>query len=379
MSTKNIITRALPADYVENLIERAKPVTRANPYSDGRLLAADVPVPLADITRDETLQPRDGLKDAHVRAIQTAIEGDVELPAIVLYRLGDTLALVDGWHRFAAHQRAGKDKIRADIYDGDREDALAHAGAANVGDKLGLTASERKSVLLALLKSSKYSRRSARELGRMVGVSHNTVSRYKRELDAGEGGQIDQVDTRSVPPPAADLEGIAQYPPPGRVIRRSERGEDELQPRPLTPGEAVTISIAPPPSPPKPEPVRHIAAYTSRKRLVGVGWLREATPASVAVLLLREAIPSGFLEMFEAVQLVVGGWLVMPLERHSEPLWAALERQGLRLATWAVNADGEVWLVWGAGPPPRGVPRRVGDLSELVSALDAGSGLLVEI
>lgn len=373
------IKRALDPSYLDELISAAK-ATRANPHSEGQLVAADVMVPLDDITRDTTLQPRDGLKESHVRALVEAVEAGVPIAPIVLYKLGDTLTLVDGWHRWTAYQRAGQTKIAADIYEGDREDAVAHAGAANVGDKLGLTASERVTFLRALLKLPKYAKRSDRQLARMVGVSPRTVAKYKLERQRGEDdAQNAQVDTRSVPPAAADLEGIAQYPPPGRVLRRSERGEDELQPRPLTPGEAVTISIAPPPAPPKPEPVRHIAAYTSRKRLVGVGWLREATPASVAVLLLRETIPSGFMEMFEAVQLVVGGWLVMPLERHSEPLWAALERQGLRLATWAVNADGEVWLVWGAGPPPRGVPRRVGDLSELVSALDAGSGLLVEI
>lgn len=373
------IKRVLDPQYLDDLISAAK-ATRANPYSDGQLVAADVMIPLDDVTRDTTLQPRDGLKESHVRGLVEAIEAGVPIAPIVLYKLGETLTLVDGWHRWTAYQRTGATKIAADIYEGERDDAQAHAGAANVGDKLGLTASEKVRFLRSLLRLPKYAKGSDRALARMCGTSPSTVAKYKREMQRGAAGvQTEQVDTRSVAPPAADLEGIAQYPPPGRVLRRSERGEDELQPRPLTPGETVTISIAPPPAPPKPPPVRHIAAYTSRKRIVGVGWLREAEPASVAVLLLREAIPSGFMEMFEAVQLVPGGWLVMPLERHSEPLWAALDRQGLRLATWAVNGEGEVWLVWGATPPPRGVPRRVGDLSELVSALDAGSGLLVEI
>jgi hypothetical protein len=377
MSAKNVIVRALPADHVERLIERAKPVTRANPYSDGRLLAADVLVPIADITRDETLQPRDGLKDAHVRAIQTAIEGDVEMPAVILYQLGDTLALVDGWHRLAAHQRAGKEKLRADIYEGDRDDALAHAGAANVGDKLGLTAGERKSVLLSLLRSPKYSRRSARELGRMVGVSHSTVTKYKRELDAGESGQSGQPDTRSVSL-TADLEGITQHPAPGRVLRRAEGRADEIQPRHVQPGEALTVTQIVPPAPPEPA-VRHVAAYTSRKRVVGVGWLRECEDDKIAILYCPDRVPVGLTDFLRSSQIVAGGAVVIPLELHSEGTWAELVKQGLALLWWATGPGGEVWLVWGAGRPPRGVPSRVGDLGELISALDAGRGLLVEI
>lgn len=380
MSTKNVIVRALPADYVERLIERAKPVTRANPYSDGRLLAADVLVPISDITRDETLQPRDGLKDAHVRAIQAAIDGDVELPAVILYQLGDTLALVDGWHRLAAHQRAGKEKLRADIYEGDRDDALAHAGAANVGDKLGLTTSERKSVLLSLLKSPKYSRRSARELGKMVGVSHSTVTKYKRELEAGEGGQIGQPDTRSVSLAAAtaDLEGIAQHPAPGRVLRRSEGRADEIQPRHVAPGDTLTVTQIVPPAPPEPVS-RYTSAYTSRKRVVGVGWLRECEDDKIAILYCPDNIPVGLTDFLRPAQLVTGGALVIPLELHSEGTWAELVKQGLALLWWATGPQGEVWMVWGAGRAPRGLPQRVGDLGELISALDGGRGLLVEI
>ncbi len=377
MSTKNVIVRALPADYVERLIERAKPVTRANPYSEGKLAAAGVEVPLDDITRDETLQPRDGLKDAHVRAIQTALESGVEMPPVVLYQLGDTLALVDGWHRFAAHQRAGKTKISADLYDGDRDDAIAHAGAANVGDKLGLTASERVSFLLALLKLPKYRKLSDRALARMVGVAAATVAKYKRQMDQG-AAQNEQVEARSVSL-AADLEGIAQHPAPGRVLRRSEgRALDEIQPRHVQPGDALTVTQIVPPAPPEPA-VRHVAAYTSRKRVVGVGWLRECEDDKIAILYCPDRVPVGLTDFLRSSQIVAGGAVIIPLELHSEGTWAELVKQGLALLWWATGPGGEVWLVWGAGRPPRGVPQRVGDLGELISALDAGRGLLVEI
>lgn len=378
MSTKNIITRALPADYVERLVEMARPVTRTNPYSDGVLLAADVLVALDDITRDETLQPRDGLKETHVRAIQAALDSDVELPPVILYQLGDTLALVDGWHRYAAHQRGGKTKIRADLYQGDRDDAQAHAGAANVGDKLGLTASERKSVLLVLLKSPKYAKRSARELGRMVGVSHATVAKYKRELDAAAGGQIDQPDTRSVSPPSGDLAGIEQHgPAPGRVMRRTETALAEIQPRPIEPGTIVTLSGE---TQPRQEPaLPYVAAYTSRSRKVGVGWLREAGEGQIGILTCADEIPGGFANFFRPEQLTLEGLLIIPLELRGEPLWAQLRDGAMSVVWYATGPGGEVWLVWGRGSQPRKVPRRVGALGELVSALDGGTGLLVEM
>jgi hypothetical protein len=376
MSPKNIITRALPADYVERLVEMAKPVTRANPYSDGVLLAADVLVTLDDITRDETLQPRDGLKESHVRSIQDALEAGVEMPPVILYQIGNTILMVDGWHRDAAHQRMGKGKIRADIYQGDRDDAQAHAGAANIGDKLGLTASERKGVLLILLRSPKYSRRSARELGRMAGVSHVTVAKYKREMDAA-AGHFDQPDTRSVAP-TDDLAGIEQRgPAPGRVMRRTETALAELQPRPIEPGTIVTLSGETQPR--QEAALPYVAAYTSRSRKVGVGWLREAGEGQIGILAVADEIPSGFANFFEPDQLTLDGLLILPLELRGEALWAQLRDGAMSVVWWATGPAGEVWLVWGRGSQPRKVPRRVGNLGELISALDGGTGLLVEM
>jgi ParB-like chromosome segregation protein Spo0J len=373
-----VIKRALDPQYLDDLIAGARP-DRPNPYSEGRLAAADVMVPLDDITRDESLQPRQGVKEAHVRAIQDAIEAGVDIAPIVLYQLGDTLALVDGWHRYAAHQRAGKGKIRADIYEGDREDATAHAGAANVGDKLGLTASEKVSFLKAILRLPKYAKRSDRALGRMVGTSPRTVAKYRTEMDraAGEAAQNAQPDTRSVAP-TDDLAGIEQRgPAPGRVMRRTETALDELKPRPIEPGTIVTLSGETRPR--QEAALPYVAAYTSRSRKVGVGWLREAGEGQIGILAVADEIPSGFANFFEPDQLTLDGLLILPLELRGEALWAQLRDGAMSVVWWATGPAGEVWLVWGRGSQPRKVPRRVGNLGELISALDGGTGLLVEM
>ena len=373
-----VIKRALDPQYLDDLIAGARP-DRPNPYSEGRLAAADVLVPLDDVTRDESLQPRDGIRETHARAIQDAIEAGVEMPPIVLYKIDDLLVLVDGWHRYAAHQRTGKAKLRADIYEGDREDALAHAGAANVGDKLGLTASEKVSFLKALLRLPKYAKRSARAIARMVGVSTTTVTKYQRELDraAGESVHTGQADTRSVPP-SDDLAGIEQRGlAPGRVMRRTETALAELKPRPIEPGTIVTLSGE---TQPRQEPVvAYNKAYTSRSRKVGVGWLREAEDEQIGILTCADEIPSGFANYFKPRQLTLEGLLIIPLELRGEPLWAQLRDGAMSVVWYATGPAGEVWMVWGRASQPRGVPRRVGDLGELVSALDAGSGLLVEM
>lgn len=377
------IRKPLDPSYLDDLIASAR-ATRANPYSEGKLTAADVMVPLDDVTRDESLQPRDGLKETHTRALVAAIEEGVDVPAVVLYQLGNELVLADGWHRFAAHQRAGKNKIRADIYEGDREDAIAHAGAANVGDKLGLTASEKVRFLRSLLRLPKYAKNSDRALARMVGTSPTTVAKYKREMQRGaEGVQNGQVNKNTGSPPDADpgvIEGVRQHqPPPGRVIKRGAEGEDEIKPRPIVTGDVLTYSLPAAPADPVPAPLRYVEAHTSRKRVVGIGYLRDLAPASIAVLTVPVEIPSGFLETFEPTCLVPGGWLILPLAVRSEVMWAALDKKGLSLVAWATNPLGDVWMVWGAAPRPRGLPRRINDLGELVSALDAGSGQLVEL
>jgi ParB-like chromosome segregation protein Spo0J len=373
-----LIKRALDPAYLDDLIAGARP-DRPNPYSEGKLAAADLMVPLDDITRDESLQPRQGVKESHVKAIQDAIESGVDIAPIVLYQLGDTLALVDGWHRYAAHQRAGKGKIRADVYEGDREDATAHAGAANVGDKLGLTASEKVSFLKAILRLPKYARRSDRALGRMVGTSPRTVAKYRTEMDraAGEGAQNAQPDTRSVSPPTDDLAGIEQRGlAPGRVMRRTETALNELKPRPIEPGTIITLSGE---TQPDQYAVAYVAAYTSRSRKVGVGWLREAGEGAVGILAVAGEIPGGFANFFKPDQLTLDGLLIIPLELRGEPLWAQLRDGAMSVVWYATGQAGEVWMVWGRGSQPRKVPRRVGALGELISALDAGTGLLVEM
>jgi hypothetical protein len=59
-----------------------------------------------------------------------------ELPPIAVFRLEDqTLLLVDGYHRVAAAQKAGRTTIDADIREGTRADAVTLAAAVAVRER----------------------------------------------------------------------------------------------------------------------------------------------------------------------------------------------------------------------------------------------------
>jgi ParB-like chromosome segregation protein Spo0J len=59
-----------------------------------------------------------------------------ELPPVAVFRLEDqTLLLVDGYHRVAAAQKAGRTTIDADIREGTRADAVKLAADVAVRER----------------------------------------------------------------------------------------------------------------------------------------------------------------------------------------------------------------------------------------------------
>lgn len=65
-------------------------------------------VQIADIVRDARLQCRVEVQQETVRAYAELLKDGTELPPVSLLRVDEQLLLVDGWHRVAAAQAAGR-------------------------------------------------------------------------------------------------------------------------------------------------------------------------------------------------------------------------------------------------------------------------------
>jgi hypothetical protein len=88
-------------------------------------------IAIAEITVDRSLQLREAMDHAAIDEYAAAIGRGDPFPPITLFRVGDELVVVDGFHRLVAYSKAGLDKLPATVFEGDYKAALAFAIAAN--------------------------------------------------------------------------------------------------------------------------------------------------------------------------------------------------------------------------------------------------------
>lgn len=113
--------------------------------------------------------------DGHVRLLMEVLD---HLPPILVHQ--ETMTVIDGVHRVEAFRRAGRTRISAFVFRGDRCAALALAVEANVRHGKPLSQAERRAAAAAIL--SQAPERSDRWVGETCGISHSTVSRLRAEM-----------------------------------------------------------------------------------------------------------------------------------------------------------------------------------------------------
>ena len=141
----------------------------------------------------EGVQTRAGLRESAVAEYAQAIrEGGTFEPAVV-YRDGTSLHLAAGHHRLEAYRAAGKDKMPCIVREGTAWDAIKGGIKDNLqhrGERL-TRADRRHNAELVLRKGPGMSDRA---IGDLVGLSHTSVGKFRREM--GSTGQSCQSDVR---------------------------------------------------------------------------------------------------------------------------------------------------------------------------------------
>lgn len=234
------------------------------PVFGSELSAVEV-VPIARLLPADS--PRRGGEDhEHVRLLA---ESEAPLPPITVHR--PSMRVIDGMHRLLAARWRGRHEIQVRFFDGPAEDAFILAVEANVRHGLPLSAAERTTAAIRILRT--YPEWSDRAIASTTGLSAKTVAaqRLRIQGDAGRTGRIGK-DGRVRPlssaegrrtaarliaeDPSASLRSIAKRAgiAPGTVrdVRdRLRRGEDPVPSRPQ-PTQATPVAVpAPPPAPPR--------------------------------------------------------------------------------------------------------------------------------
>jgi len=110
------------------------------------------------------------------------LEG-VTFPPIVIHEIEGKPVLVGGYHRRAAAEEAGLSKIKALVYtDSTPEAAYVHAVEDNRDHGIPLKPAERKAAAKSLFNGKLTKGFSNAEIGRLMGVTRQTVSNWRREV-----------------------------------------------------------------------------------------------------------------------------------------------------------------------------------------------------
>jgi hypothetical protein len=134
---------------------------------------------LAAIQIDGGTQSRATLNDHVVNDYAEAIKAGATFPPIVVFYDGKKHWLADGFHRFHAYQKIGREKVAADIRQGTRRDAILHSVGANETHGLRRTRDDKRRAVLTLLNDAEWGKWTDREIGRACQVHHETVGKLR--------------------------------------------------------------------------------------------------------------------------------------------------------------------------------------------------------
>jgi ParB-like chromosome segregation protein Spo0J len=137
---------------------------------------------LTEITVDSSLQGRCKLNQEVIDEYSEALREGIKLPAIKVFRIGSCYYLVDGWHRYFAHKKAGLADIEVEVIDGNMREATLYAIGANDDHGLRRNNEDKRKAVMMLLDDVEWSEWNDSEIAKASRVSRMTVSRIKSSL-----------------------------------------------------------------------------------------------------------------------------------------------------------------------------------------------------
>lgn len=147
-------------------------------------------IKLTNIRVDGGTQPREKINQEIVEEYADLVKSLVTLPPVEVIYDGHTYWLADGFHRFFAHQRAGRDEIEANTRDGSQRDAILWSLRANHDHGLRRTIEDKRRAVMVLLNDMEWENLSLREMADICKVSHPFVSKVKNSLHKPQSGEL---------------------------------------------------------------------------------------------------------------------------------------------------------------------------------------------
>lgn len=128
------------------------------------------------IRTDGGTQSRVEINNEIVTEYAEAIKAGAEFPAVVVFNDGVDNWLADGFHRFHAHNQAGKTSISADIHQGTARDAVLFSFGANGTHGLKRSNADKRKAVATMLSDAEWAQWSDRKIAEVCGVGHPFVA-----------------------------------------------------------------------------------------------------------------------------------------------------------------------------------------------------------
>lgn len=146
---------------------------------------------LSAIKVDHSLQSRVETSVEYMREYSEAmLRGDVFPPVKVIKDEKGKHWLYDGFHRYGATKKCGKQSIRAEVREGTKEDAYVLSAGANREFSIKRTAQDIKKACYMLFALPEWWAKATSVIATHVGTSFTVVQRHRAEYSATHGVAI---------------------------------------------------------------------------------------------------------------------------------------------------------------------------------------------
>lgn len=228
-------------------------------------------LPLDAIRLDGGTQPRAQLSSAMIDEYAEDLTNGATFPAVIVFYDGSDYWLADGFHRWHAHRKAGRDSILADIHQGDQRKAILHSVGVNADHGVRRTNADKRRAVLCLLNDGEWSGWANREIARRCKVAESTVRNIRGEIEgelSAQNAQIDEVSDSNIARDDVSVSAQnAQIDEQARpVTRKVERGGTVYEQR-VSPKKRRTAQQPRPAPQPAPKPQRGPERFIVRDRI----------------------------------------------------------------------------------------------------------------
>jgi hypothetical protein len=139
---------------------------------------------LREICLDQKAQPRVRLNQEVIEEYAEDIGSGVIFPPVRAFHDGERYWLADGFHRYHAHEKAGVERIRAEVLEGELRDAILCSVGANAAHGLRRSNDDKRRAVRTVLEDEEWQKWSENQVATRCGVSRTLVASVKKELEA---------------------------------------------------------------------------------------------------------------------------------------------------------------------------------------------------